>query len=706
MIIWKIALRNLFLHRMKTIVTGLIIVFGTTLAIVGNSVVDAISMGMQNSLTHSVTGDIQIYSTTAKDKIAVLGGMDGNFPDIGHVNDFKKTKDTLLAKVDNIQDIIPMGVNSAMLNPGNLLDTKLEELRKLYQEKPVNHERIEALKGHVQSIIRDVEQSLTENREHMAFGGDEGDELLKNAPGDIAKAKDPKFWRDFDAHSEDRIEFLANKIAPLIFDDNLFFLAYIGTAPELFEASFPQFEIVKGQTIPKGARGFLFSDYIYETQLKHRIARRLDQIKKELAKSDVTIAATKDLQDKMKASVAQSAEIYSQLEPVATATLIPKLQALTQSDKTEIRELLADYLIMNDENFAERYKFFYDEIAPHIELYKVKVGDIFTIMSFTKTGYSSSVNLKVYGTYHFKSFENSPVAGNFNIMDMISFRQLFGFQTPEKLSETKSLEAEMGASEVSKDDVEAMFGSPAEPKAAGGGAATVKVNKDAATSLKGITGKAFGHVDVKRRDTEGLHSESEMRDGVFLNAAVLLKDPSRLKDSIRAINDVSKAEGLGVQATDWRNAAGTIGQLTILVRAVLYLFVAVIFGVATFIIMNSMLMATLERAREIGTMRAIGAQRLFLLRLFLRETFIMSFVFGIIGTLLGAAIVLIVGRKGIPSMGDVSTFFFSGDRLYLTLNPLHIFIVFAAMTFVAIVSTQYPAWRAMKISPLEAMQKA
>lgn len=697
MIIWKIALRNLFLHRMKTIVTGLIIVFGTTLAIVGNSVVDAISMGMQNSLTHSVTGDIQIYSATAKDKIAVLGGMDGNFPDIGHVNDFKKTKDTLLAKVDNIQDIIPMGVNSAMLNPGNLLDMKLEELRKLYSDKSLNHDRIEALKGHIQSIIRDVQTSLTENREHMAFGGDEGDELLKNAPIDIAKAQDPKFWRDFDAHSEERIEFLANKIAPLIFDDNLFFLAYIGTAPELFEASFPQFEIVKGQTIPKGARGFLFSDYIYETQLKHRIARRLDQIKKELAKGDVTIAASKDIQDKMKASVAQSAEIYSQLEPVSTAALIPKLQALVRSDKKEIRELLAEFLIMNDQNFAERYKFFYDEIAPHIELYRVKVGDIFTIMSFTKTGYSSSVNLKVYGTYHFKSFENSPVAGNFNIMDMISFRQLFGFQTPEKQSETKSLEAEMGLHEVSKDDVEAMFG---------GNEPMVKVSKDAATSLKGITGKAFGHVDAKRRDTEGMHSESEMRDGVFLNAAVLLKDPSRLKESIRAINDVSKSEGLGIQATDWRNAAGAIGQLTILVRAVLYLFVAVIFGVATFIIMNSMLMATLERAREIGTMRAIGAQRLFLLRLFLRETFIMSFIFGLLGTLLGAAIVLIVGRKGIPSMGDVSTFFFSGDRLYLSLNPLHIFIVFAAMTFVAIVSTQYPAWRAMKISPLEAMQKA
>jgi ABC-type lipoprotein release transport system permease subunit len=65
-----------------------------------------------------------------------------------------------------------------------------------------------------------------------------------------------------------------------------------------------------------------------------------------------------------------------------------------------------------------------------------------------------------------------------------------------------------------------------------------------------------------------------------------------------------------------------------------------------------------------------------------------------------------VGARGIPAMGDVATFFFSGDRLYLHVNLLHIAVVFVCMTLVALVSTQYPAWRAMKISPLEAMQSS
>jgi ABC-type antimicrobial peptide transport system permease subunit len=350
---------------------------------------------------------------------------------------------------------------------------------------------------------------------------------------------------------------------------------------------------------------------------------------------------------------------------------------------------------MDDSNFAARYKFFYDEIAPHLILYKVKVGDVFSLTAFTKSGYSSSVNMKVYGTYRFRSFESSPLAGAMNVIDMVSFRKLFGFMTADRREETKALDDEMGAADFGRDDVEALFG---------GG---TKISESSASSkLSALTKSRFGQVDEERRDLDARYSREEIEDGVFMNAAVLLKDPSRLGDTMKQIEKISVEKKLGLKVVDWRESAGFIGQLTVLVRAVLYLFVLIIFSVAAFIIMNSMLMAALERRREIGTMRAIGAQRSFVLGIFLRETFALSFVFGAVGTLLGVAIVLWVGSRGIPAMGDVATFFFSGDRLYLAVNPLHILVVFACMTIVTLISTQYPAWRAMKISPLEAMQSS
>jgi len=447
--------------------------------------------------------------------------------------------------------------------------------------------------------------------------------------------------------------------------------------------------------IPAGARGFLFSDYIYETQVKHRVARRLDQIKKQLVKEKLTIATNKEIQDKITANVAQAAEVYNQLEPSRIQAILPKLQSLLNSQEKDIAPLLKSFLAMDDTNFLERFRFFYDEIAPYIILYRVKVGDTFAITAFTKSGYSSSVNLKVYGTYRFKSFESSPLAGSVNVMDMVSFRKLFGFMTATRRAETEELGKEMGTVDFSRDDMEAMFGQSVD---------VADKSHEKASSLANLAQSAFGKIDSQRRDVDTRYPRDEMENGVFLNAAIILKDPSLTDRTLQEIAKLSDAQGLGLQVADWREAAGGIGQLTTMVRGILYLFVVVIFGVATFIIMNSMLMATLERRREIGTMRAIGAQRSFLMGLFLRETFVLAFVFGAIGTLIGVAIVSVVGMKGIPAMGDVSTFFFSGDRLYLSVNPLHIALVFIAMTIVAIVSTQYPAWRAMQISPLDAMQ--
>jgi len=54
-----------------------------------------------------------------------------------------------------------------------------------------------------------------------------------------------------------------------------------------------------------------------------------------------------------------------------------------------------------------------------------------------------------------------------------------------------------------------------------------------------------------------------------------------------------------------------VGQFVTMIRAVLYISVLIIFAVALVIINNALVMATLERMPEIGTLRAVGAQRRF-----------------------------------------------------------------------------------------------
>jgi ABC-type lipoprotein release transport system permease subunit len=141
-----------------------------------------------------------------------------------------------------------------------------------------------------------------------------------------------------------------------------------------------------------------------------------------------------------------------------------------------------------------------------------------------------------------------------------------------------------------------------------------------------------------------------------------------------------------------------------LARLVLYIAVLIIFVVAMVIINNAMMMATLRRTAEIGTMRAIGAQRPFVLSMVLAETLVLGVVFGAAGALLGSGIVAWIGATGIRATADVMYFFFSGPRLYPHLSPSNVIGAMVIVILVSVVSTLYPAFLAARVPPVRAMQ--
>src|SRR5262249_33495977 len=103
-------------------------------------------------------------------------------------------------------------------------------------------------------------------------------------------------------------------------------------------------------------------------------------------------------------------------------------------------------------------------------------------------------------------------------------------------------------------------------------------------------------------------------------------------------------------------------------------------------------------------MRAIGAQRGFVLGMVLVETLFLSLVFGTAGAGLGAAIVHRLGARGIPAVNEFLYFFFSGPRLHPQLGLGSLVGAFAVICATAAVSALYPAVIAMRVAPVEAMQ--
>jgi len=107
-------------------------------------------------------------------------------------------------------------------------------------------------------------------------------------------------------------------------------------------------------------------------------------------------------------------------------------------------------------------------------------------------------------------------------------------------------------------------------------------------------------------------------------------------------------------------------------------------------IMNIMLVAVTERTREIGVRMAMGAQRSDVMNQFLIEASIVSFLGGALGVLMGWGLANIIERL---------------TRVFETLTTgWSIAMALGMATLVGIVSGIYPAWKASRLDPVEALR--
>ncbi|MDP3231810.1 MAG: FtsX-like permease family protein [Myxococcales bacterium] len=696
----QIAWRNLLASPVNLIIGGLILA-GTFLFVVVGGLLDSLNDSMARSVIGSVAGHIQIYSSKSKDELSLFGGMGGD-PDLSAVTEFPRIKEAL-EQVENVKEVVPMGSSGALITAGNIVDVTLERLRNLFKArdgqlddprlKGLSREeldtRIASTRRHVRQMIKVLE---ADQKKALA--------ILKNQAIDpdvvasLTKVSQDAFWDDFDKDAMGSLEFLENKIAPQVTDAQMMFLRYLGTDLDRFQTSFDRMQIIDGTPVPKGQRGFLLAKLFYEDQMKLKNARRLDKLRDAKANGRL-IAKDDELKRFVKENRSQTRDIVLQMDDLKTAEATKKLQTFLASTEPDLTTLLSTFFDTTDENLEARHQYFYKELAPMVELYKVRVGDTLTIKAFTRGGAIQAVNVRVYGTFSFTGLEKSPLAGGTSLMDLMSFRDLYGYLTADKAEELKQLQRDTGAKTVSRESAEdALFG---------------EGNTIVAEATAGIIDEENSFTGVGRRLREDdlvkrVYTDSEINGGVILNAAVMVKDPTKLTETIAEINRVSQEKNLSIKAVSWQQASGILGQIITFFRGVLFLAVLFIFGIAMVIINNAMMMATMQRTQTIGTMRAIGAQRSLILTMVLTESVVLGVLFGGVGILLGSGVMAWLHERGIPAPNDVAYFFFSGPKLLPQLSSGNLVIALIIILLVTLISTLFPALIATRVSPLRAMQ--
>lgn len=182
--------------------------------------------------------------------------------------------------------------------------------------------------------------------------------------------------------------------------------------------------------------------------------------------------------------------------------------------------------------------------------------------------------------------------------------------------------------------------------------------------------------------------------------AVLLNDHD-LADPM-AIKYQEKHETLEVQS--WLDLATGMRMMVGMIDTYLYYIVGIILIALLFSILNTMLMAVLERVREIGMLMAVGMTKGKVFVMIMLETVMLGLIGGPLGLLISWAFVTHFGATGIDLGGAYDDYGFS-SIVYPYLDSASYIEVTYMVVIMAVVAAIYPAIKALKLNPVEAIRK-
>ncbi len=194
--------------------------------------------------------------------------------------------------------------------------------------------------------------------------------------------------------------------------------------------------------------------------------------------------------------------------------------------------------------------------------------------------------------------------------------------------------------------------------------------------------------------------------GAVTALEVFLKDASKL-DQVRQAVAVTIKGRAGVY--DWRDTNSSFFNALEVERNVMFLILTMIILVAAFNIISSMIMLVKDKGQDIAILRTMGASRSSMMKIFM----LTGASIGVLGTLFGAVlgIAFAMNIEAIRQFleGLTGTDLFADEIYFLSQLPAQIdwtevLSVILMAFFLSVLATLYPAWRASRLDPVEALR--
>jgi lipoprotein-releasing system permease protein len=175
------------------------------------------------------------------------------------------------------------------------------------------------------------------------------------------------------------------------------------------------------------------------------------------------------------------------------------------------------------------------------------------------------------------------------------------------------------------------------------------------------------------------------------------------------VRKVALSLGGGVEITNWTsNHESFFASITVM-KSILFVILLMIVGVAAFNIIATLVMIVKEKRSDIAILRTLGAGPLNMLTTFA----IQGVLIGLIGTALGAALGIIVAHNLENWVHDLEhllgTHFLDASVYNMSdlpayVEPVDVMRVCAVALALCVLATLYPAWRASRTAPAEALR--
>ncbi|NTW01728.1 MAG: FtsX-like permease family protein [Oscillochloris sp.] len=233
----------------------------------------------------------------------------------------------------------------------------------------------------------------------------------------------------------------------------------------------------------------------------------------------------------------------------------------------------------------------------------------------------------------------------------------------------------------------------------------VMLGRQSAENLKKAVGDKFRINDISYRVVGIYETGQSFEDN---GAVIHLEDAQRAFDKRRQVSYFklklddpshrevvrteieSRWDDLGVTRSGEANSQDEMLKMYRSMGWVLGIFAILVGGLG---MMNAMLMSVFERTREIGVLRAMGWRRRRVIRMIIGEAMIQSVIGGLLGLGMGAGLITLARQS--PAMaGMLSNGIDSATGTQ----------AFVVALVLGLVGGGYPAWRAARLSPLEAMR--